>query len=665
MLKALIALSLVGLSPAIAVDEDVRQNPRSLNQLEQRLTDLDGELAPLAHNTLRSGVGNLGWLSKNHKTSASIEWIEIQLDQEIRIDQIVLAPILWNDAQDGPRADGFPLAFKIIVGNKNHPAGFTAASFTEDDHLLPRRAPVSISIPPTLATWVRIEASKLSSWAWKPETYVFQLSEVMIFSEAKNVALHQSIKTSSEQHNYVAKAMYKEALVDGFMPYLMNTSTGSQSDPYIIFFKQGHVPSITIGLGQTLPIDGINLHTADLRENIPKIHHADYGLPKHLLIEGANRPDFSDAVALVEFHREQVYDTGPIITYTFPEINCRYIRLTALASYAAPEASGIWRCIGFAEIELISKGKNVAKGKLANINIEAPIMQGTIASLTDGRNHYGEILPIRTWINQLARRHTLERERATLVSEINKRYILQKSNLKKMTWLVALLTTGIVLFVWLEKYLHRRQVRCIKERFAADLHDEIGANLHTIGLLSDMAEEAQSAPEKLSDYLQRIRSVTERSSIAVRHVTDLNESTELFTGLKAEMQRAAERVVDKLEHDFLIEGEKYLPHIKQRIRIDLFLFYKECLINICRHAGATQLSTHLVITPKTIKLSIIDNGHGLPVSMQNGIPQSLKRRARLLRAKIKVDTPEEGGTRILLTLRPTRNRYRVQRITKS
>ncbi len=130
-------------------------------------------------------------------------------------------------------------------------------------------------------------------------------------------------------------------------------------------------------------------------------------------------------------------------------------------------------------------------------------------------------------------------------------------------------------------------------RLAADLHDELGANLHTIGLLSDLAFETTNDPEELSNLHRRIRSETERSGTAVRHCTDMLEADKLYTDLKEDMARAARRIMAKLEHEITITGEKYIDQLKPRTRIDLFLFYKECLINICRHSSATQLKTHL------------------------------------------------------------------------
>jgi signal transduction histidine kinase len=191
----------------------------------------------------------------------------------------------------------------------------------------------------------------------------------------------------------------------------------------------------------------------------------------------------------------------------------------------------------------------------------------------------------------------------------------------------------------------------MKERFAADLHDELGANLHTIGLLSDLAEESAVSPEELSILHQRIRNVTERTGIAMRHCANLIEASSLDSGLRANFERASRRILAKLENSISITGEEHLEKLSARTRFDLFLFFNECLVNISRHAEATQFSTELRADSHEIKLSVSDNGRGIFHPKVNGIPKSLKRRARLLGAKLNVDSPENGGTRINLQLR--------------
>jgi signal transduction histidine kinase len=119
------------------------------------------------------------------------------------------------------------------------------------------------------------------------------------------------------------------------------------------------------------------------------------------------------------------------------------------------------------------------------------------------------------------------------------------------------------------------------------------------------------------------------------------------------MQRASQRIMAKVENTMKINGEEFLGRLKPRTRIDLFLFYKECLMNICRHSDATRFDTQLTASPKEIVLSISDNGKGLP---EGTLPASLKRRARLLKAKLTTEAHPGGGTEITLRRRNGRKK---------
>lgn len=634
----------------LSAAEGVSLKSLSLPQLEQRISEIDLQLDQLAGSTLRTGVGSLGWLSRSREKATYSEWVEIDLRGDTVIDLIVLAPIIWNDASIGPRADAFPEEFKVIVGKNGETEGTVVASFDATDNLLPRTAPVAIPIEPTTAGWVRVEATKLSKWAWQKGDYLFQLSEVMAFSGQENVALHKSVSVSSKRRDNVGQSMSKGALVDGFLPYLMDAAQGDKSEPYIAFNKDDSEMSFLVDLQETKHLDGVSLHIPDIRENFPKMYHADYGVPKHLVIEGANLPDFSDAVLLVKSIRKSIYQAGPVIMLNFPETACRYVRVVSVEGYAAPEANNVWRCFGLAEIELLSKGRNQAVGKEASINRQMQYSQGEPVALTDGRNHYGNVLPIRDWMEQLALRQDLENERPFVAAELDVRYDRQQRLLQIMTWLAVIFAAGIIITVLIDRILRMREVARLKQRFAADLHDELGANLHSIGLVSDAAEDAESV-EEWKTLSQRIRQLTERSGTAVRHCTNMLEVPRLTISLATDMRRASQRIMTNQEHEIMIEGEPYLEQLKARVRFDIFLFYKECLINICRHSGATRVITHLSAGKKEITLTVSDNGTGIPGFVKNRIPSSLQRRADLLKGRLTVATPPEGGTAVCLKLR--------------
>jgi signal transduction histidine kinase len=333
---------------------------------------------------------------------------------------------------------------------------------------------------------------------------------------------------------------------------------------------------------------------------------------------------------------------------------CRYIRIFDAAPKTQEPASDTSR-IGFAEIELFSKDRNVARGKPVEINPLPPGRNTTrlLSALTDGRNLYGNILPIRAWLNELVRRQLLETERPLVVAELALRYAQQKANLTRVSWLAALLVAAVAFIILIDRMLRIRQIARIRERFAADLHDELGANLHAIGLLGDLAKDAVHSPDELIETVDEIRALTERSGAAARHCVDMQQA-DIFGKLPDDMQRTAHRIMADLEYDISIEGEEILEKLKPRTKSDLFLFYKESLVNISRHSGATAVTIKLIADRKELRLTIRDNGHGL----DGVVPSSLKRRAHLLGGQVACTSSNNGGSCITLNFRPKKFRFR-------
>jgi len=621
----------------------------SLTRLEQRVAAIDEEIEHLASLNLRSGSGAIGYRSAPHTTQTNTEWVQIEFGAEFPIDEIVLVPCIWRSTETGFQADGFPLEFQLIAGKENESEGSVLSSYTEQDELLPRIAPLKIPCPGTKASWVRLEVTRLSPRGWDG-MFILNLAELLIFSGTKNIALRQPVSCSTQSPLKKFSAWGAHHLTDGFVPYLMDAAKSDKSNAYVSEIGVADTLTLTIDLQEALPISQINLHAVEQSDTVPQSNIGDFGIPEHLRIEGALKPDFSDAIQLVDYQPSSIYEIGPIIMWNLPETQCRFIRLNIIDPYHFDDGTKSGMRTGFAEIEVFSGGINVACNKPVQANYEEVDLARKLTPLTDGHNFYGKILPIRGWMDELARRHDLEKERPVIVAELNKRYARQKTNLNRMIWLAALLGAGIAFTILIERLIRFRQIARIKERFAANLHDELGANVHSIAMLSDLAQDADS-PEEWKTLHQRIWNLTQRTSKAIRYCTNMLESEGLYIGLIKDMQRAAERISTNFKHEFSVEGEQWTNRIKPRIRIDFFLFYKECLVNICRHSGATRIRTHLKVTPKDIHLSISDNGKGLPGATGNTIPKSLKRRAHLMGATVSTENPDDGGTRITLRLR--------------
>jgi signal transduction histidine kinase len=137
--------------------------------------------------------------------------------------------------------------------------------------------------------------------------------------------------------------------------------------------------------------------------------------------------------------------------------------------------------------------------------------------------------------------------------------------------------------------------------------------------------------------------MTKRTGLAARYCTNFLESKELHEDIVEDMRRTIERLAADLEYNITFAGEELLRRLKPRKRIDLFLFYKECLTNVVRHSGATRVICRVEMTAKQLNVSVTDNGQGT-----SSVPHSLRRRARLLGAKVSTTFPAGGGAGIQL-----------------
>lgn len=638
---------MMGIALSAKEPPDEALDSASLQWLEQRLGEIDHKLDELAQLSLRGGIGAIGYRSQRHDSEDHTEWIQIDLAEECSIDNVVLAPLLWRDSKQGFEADAFPISFRILAGTDGDSTGTVIVDYPSTENLLPRIAPLVVPINKGVtASWVKIEATRLAARSFDGR-HIFQLSEVLVFSGEKNVALRQPVTVSSSHPERLERAWGSRFLTDGNLPYLMDGALGKKSIAYVSQPAQN--PSLTVDLGESFVISGLNLHAVDQSDTVPQAHPGSFGIPSYLKVEGANLSDFSDATELLNFQFESFDDICPFMMWALPETRCRYIRITD--ANPMPELFQI----GFAEIEVLAAGRNIALGKaISGTETRHPDTR-SFDVLTDGCNLYGEILPILTWMKQLSLRHDLEAERPRVISELSARYAKQKATLNYAVWVIAFLLAGGIILILLEKVARQRAIFETRERIAANLHDELGANLHAIGLFGHLArQEVEEKNDdgkwgKLIQYTDTVCALTEETGATARYCTNLLAAKDLYADLTREMKRLANRLLADIPHTFTITDEEAIRSLSPRQRNGLFRFYKECLTNILRHSGATYVETHLSAHSGNICFSVTDNGSGTETLQA---PPSLKRRARLLGGKVNAERTPNGGTRINLQVRP-------------
>ncbi|MDA0349891.1 MAG: histidine kinase [Verrucomicrobia bacterium] len=635
-----------------SLNESIHQ--LSLNELEQRRVDIADELSRLAHYSLRSGVGSIGYRSMPHDNPDHAEWVEVKLEKEVLIDEIILIPAIWRDAQNGFVADGFPKEFKIIAGKKGESKGDVVASYSREDPILPRIAPLVVPIRRVEAAWIRLEATHLSPRSYD-NRYILQLSEIMIFSGTENVAIRGSTTTSSEQRAG-SGAWHKDNLIKGFLPYLLDSAEGESSLAYVSENDIGNTPEITFDLKAVYSIDSIYLHGVEQGDTVPQAFAGDFGVPRWLQIIGATNPDFSDQEILLDIKVENSLDTAPILMLPLQPRTSRFVKFVGRIPYKlqgfGEDGSEIsLNRIGFSEIEIFSMGKNLSRGKIPTTNFNEDSPNRSILSLTDGNNLYGKILPLHAWMHQLAKRHELEALQPVVELALTQGYNQQESRLRLLSWAIAALFAGTIIFILITRHLRQRAIFDLRNRIAADLHDELGANLHAVSMLGELASKSKHDPEKMDGLIDRMRALIQRTSKAVKYCTNILETPGLYEDFEDAMKRNADRLLADLDHELVFEASDIIAKMRSSRRIDLVLFYKECLINVIRHSGSTHVETRLTTEDRNLHLQVSDNGRGFPESEKSKVPTSLRRRAKLLDAKVTVTSPESGGAQVHLIMK--------------
>jgi signal transduction histidine kinase len=254
-------------------------------------------------------------------------------------------------------------------------------------------------------------------------------------------------------------------------------------------------------------------------------------------------------------------------------------------------------------------------------------------------------------MTQLAKRHDLEIERPLIEQELEGRYDRQEVILRVLSWIIAALFVGSVIVYLINRFLRQRAIFNLRNRIAADLHDELGANLHAVSMLGELASNAKHDPEKMNSLVERMRTLIQRTSKAVNYCTNILETPGLYEDFEDAMKRNADRLLADLDHTLLFEAKDTISKIRPGRRIDLFLFYKECLTNIIRHSGATHAESHVTKEGRHLQLSVSDNGHGFPKPDSSNVPGSLKRRAKLLGGTVTARSSKTEGVQIRLSMK--------------
>lgn len=184
----------------------------------------------------------------------------------------------------------------------------------------------------------------------------------------------------------------------------------------------------------------------------------------------------------------------------------------------------------------------------------------------------------------------------------------------------AALVAGSVLFVMrrrmqlkLERLERQRAVERERARIAKDIHDDLGASLTRITLLSQSARgELDNAPEAAADVDRIYRTARELTRAMDEIVWAVNPQHDTLDSLATYLGRFAQDLLNAAHIRCRLDVPMQLPPalLTAEVRHNLFLAFKEALNNAVRHADASEVRVSLTIEPAGFALRVEDQGRG-------------------------------------------------------
>jgi len=213
-----------------------------------------------------------------------------------------------------------------------------------------------------------------------------------------------------------------------------------------------------------------------------------------------------------------------------------------------------------------------------------------------------------------------------------------------------------------ERLRHSREERLnelekVRSRIATDLHDDIGASLTQIAVLSEVAQTKARSGGSVDEPLIRITDVSNELVGTMSDIVwSINPAKDHLGDLLQRMRRFAADVLASSSIRLHFQANDNIADtvVNSTLRREVFLIFKESINNVAKHSEARNVWADLNIVAGNLKLTIRDDGRGFEPEgpgldeKGNGLA-SMRRRTREMGGVFDVRSTTGGPTTILVS----------------
>ena len=189
-----------------------------------------------------------------------------------------------------------------------------------------------------------------------------------------------------------------------------------------------------------------------------------------------------------------------------------------------------------------------------------------------------------------------------------------------------------------------------RRRIALALHDKVVQDLALGKLKLDQALKKGLVPANATVFnLQGILADSMRDLRAL--CNDLSPPLLYEMGLGEAIENLGERFSREHGFRFVFFGEEAME-LREDLRVTLFQIIRELLINVVKHAGASEVAVITSMKDALVNLELIDDGSGFdPASCQEGFGLAhIRQRVGFLGGMLNICSTAGAGTRVVITI---------------
>jgi len=192
-----------------------------------------------------------------------------------------------------------------------------------------------------------------------------------------------------------------------------------------------------------------------------------------------------------------------------------------------------------------------------------------------------------------------------------------------------------------------------RARIARDFHDDVGARLTHVIVLSELVKGDKTRPTEVETYATMIGNTARN---AVRDLGTIiwaaNPRNDTLDSLV--------QYISQYSYDFFqatpischldLPAEVPVLSLPAEVRHNLFMIVKEALHNILKHSGASEVRLSLKLQDGVLEICVEDNGAGFDVDLAAAGPRSgltnMRYRAEAIGASLRIASSVGAGTSI-------------------